>query len=199
MRPRVTSHLILIYTVCHSLLGFWFPPLFARISRAQSHRWKSPLQKLRSERINNNKKKKMPFYTSIIKGSKSPGSATFTSHSQSVTLRGRGKRHRPTRVKQTNIRKAQRPALASLSEVIAILKGLKKHKARLNINCLVELTLKVPRKTASENVVCLCRLLDILADFSNLFLHTGKQCGPWSDCSKRSSLIWVHTVCKNDF
>ena len=40
------------------------------------------------------------------------------------------------------------------------------------------LTLKVPRKSASENVVCLCRLLNILADFSNLFLHTGKQCGP---------------------
>ena len=39
------------------------------------------------------------------------------------------------------------------------------------------LTLKAPRKTASENVVCLC-LLNILADFSNLFLHTGKQCGP---------------------
>ena len=53
------------------------------------------------------------------------------------------------------------------------------------------LTLKVPRKTASES-----RLLNILADFSNLFLHTGKQCGPWSDWS---SLIWGHTVCKNDF
>ena len=45
------------------------------------------------------------------------------------------------------------------------------------------LTLKTPRKTASENVVCLCRLLNILADFSNLFLHTGKQYGPRSDCS----------------
>ena len=44
-------------------------------------------------------------------------------------------------------------------------------------------TLKMPRKPASENVVCLCRLLNILANFSNLFLHTGKQCGPWSDCS----------------
>ena len=40
------------------------------------------------------------------------------------------------------------------------------------------LTLKAPRKTASENVVCLCLLLNILADFSNPFLHTGKQCGP---------------------
>ena len=34
------------------------------------------------------------------------------------------------------------------------------------------LTLKVPRKPASENVVCLCRLLNILANFSNLFLQT---------------------------
>ena len=37
------------------------------------------------------------------------------------------------------------------------------------------LTLKTPRKPASENVVCLCHLLNILANFSNLFLHTGKQ------------------------
>ena len=58
-------------------------------------------------------------------------------------------------------------------------------------------TLKTPRKPASENVVCLCRLLNILANFSNLFLHTGKQCGPRSDCSCRSSLIWVHTVCRS--
>ena len=45
------------------------------------------------------------------------------------------------------------------------------------------LTLKTARKLVSENVVCLCRLLNILANFSNLFLHTGKQCGPRSDCS----------------
>ena len=45
------------------------------------------------------------------------------------------------------------------------------------------LTLKAPRETASENVVCLCRLLNILADFPNLVLHSGKQCGPRSDCS----------------
>ena len=45
------------------------------------------------------------------------------------------------------------------------------------------LTLRMPRKPASENVICLCCLLNILANFSNLFLHTGKQCGPWSDCS----------------
>ena len=56
------------------------------------------------------------------------------------------------------------------------------------------LILKAPRKSVSENVVCLCRLLNILANFSNLFLHTGKQYGSRSDC-----LIWVHTVCRSDF
>ena len=43
---------------------------------------------------------------------------------------------------------------------------------------MVNLTLKMPRKPASEKVVCLYGLLNILANFSNLFLHTGKQCGP---------------------
>ena len=47
----------------------------------------------------------------------------------------------------------------------------------------INLTLKTPRKPASETVICLCRLLNILANFSNPFLHTGKQCGPRSDCS----------------
>ena len=46
-----------------------------------------------------------------------------------------------------------------------------------------DLTLKMLRKPASENVVCLCRLLNILANSSNLFLHTGKQCRLRSDCS----------------
>ena len=45
---------------------------------------------------------------------------------------------------------------------------------------MVNLTLKMPRKPASEKVVCLYGLLNILANFSNLFLHTGKQCGPYS-------------------
>ena len=27
----------------------------------------------------------------------------------------------------------------------------------------------------------------------------GKQCRPWSDCSSRSSLIWVYTVCQGFF
>ena len=33
----------------------------------------------------------------------------------------------------------------------------------------------MPRKPASKNVVCLCRLLNILRNFSNLFLHTDIQ------------------------
>ena len=44
------------------------------------------------------------------------------------------------------------------------------------VNC--SLKVKMPRKTASENVVCLCCLLHILANFLNLFLHIGKQYGP---------------------
>ena len=55
------------------------------------------------------------------------------------------------------------------------------------------LTLKTPRKPASENVVCLCRLLNILANFSNLFLHTGKQCGPRS---KEQSDLGSHCLQK---
>ena len=45
-------------------------------------------------------------------------------------------------------------------------------------NNMISLTLKMLRKPASENFICLCHLLNILANFSNLFLHTGKQCGP---------------------
>ena len=48
------------------------------------------------------------------------------------------------------------------------------------------LTLKVPITT---NVVCFCRLLKC---FRSL---TSKQRRPRSDCSYRSSLIWVHSVC----
>ena len=56
------------------------------------------------------------------------------------------------------------------SSTVAILGHLQCH--------FLPVTLKAPRKTASENVVCLCRLLNILADFLKIFLHTGKQCGP---------------------
>ena len=50
----------------------------------------------------------------------------------------------------------------------------------------MDLTLKAPIAT---KVVCFSRLLKCLRS------PYGKQCGPRSDCSCRSSLIWVHTVC----
>ena len=50
-------------------------------------------------------------------------------------------------------------------------------------NPVCVLTLKAPRKTASENssvyVVCLI----FFQTSRSYFLHTGKQCGPRSDCS----------------
>ena len=41
------------------------------------------------------------------------------------------------------------------------------------------------KKPASENVVCFCRLLNILANFSNLFLHTGKQANLGPHCLQK--------------
>ena len=41
----------------------------------------------------------------------------------------------------------------------------------------------------TTKVVCFSRLLKCLR-----ILH-GKQCGPRSDCSYRSSLFWVHAIC----
>ena len=40
------------------------------------------------------------------------------------------------------------------------------------------LTLKMTRKPASENVVCLCQMLNILENFQTDLRHTGKQSGP---------------------
>ena len=65
------------------------------------------------------------------KGEKSPGSATITNRSPSQTPRGRGNRQIQTSTNRTNVRKALRLALSSPSEVIAILKGLKKHKNKI--------------------------------------------------------------------
>ena len=48
------------------------------------------------------------------------------------------------------------------------------------------LTLNAPITT---KVVCFSRLLKCLRSLY------GKQCGPRSDCSHRSSLFWVHAVC----
>ena len=52
--------------------------------------------------------------------------------------------------------------------------------------CLTHLTLNAPIAT---KVVCFSRLLKCLRSLY------GKQCGPRSDCSYRSSLFCVHTVC----
>ena len=38
-------------------------------------------------------------------------------------------------------------------------------------------------------------LSSVLSSASYFKSHFCKQCGPRSDCSFRSSLIWVHTVC----
>ena len=38
-------------------------------------------------------------------------------------------------------------------------------------------------------------LSSALSSASHFKSHFCKQCGPRSDCSSRSSLIWVHTVC----
>ena len=50
----------------------------------------------------------------------------------------------------------------------------------------VLLTLNAPIAT---KIVCFSRLLKCLRSLY------GKQCGPRSDCSYRSSLFWVHAVC----
>ena len=53
--------------------------------------------------------------------------------------------------------------------------------------------------TASPPLTLKASALSSACDFES---HFCKQCGPRSDCSFRSSLIWVHTVCrytKNSF
>ena len=60
--------------------------------------------------------------------------------------------------------------------------------------CISILTLKTPRKMHLK-----CRLLKSSAANNCLALlmnkYRSKQRGPRIDCSYRSSLIWVHTVC----
>ena len=57
----------------------------------------------------------------------------------------------------------------------------------INLHCCAQhLTLKAPIAT---KVVCFSRLLKCLR------ILYGKQRGSRSDCSYRSSLFWVHTVC----
>ena len=75
-------------------------------------------------------------------------------------------------------------------EIIAFIKSLKSTLKRSydkqNLTLVVILTLNVLMAT---KVVCFSRLLKCLRSLY------GKQRGPRSDCSYRSSLIWVHAVC----
>ena len=61
------------------------------------------------------------------------------------------------------------------------------------------LTLKATRKNAFDNVVCWSRLLQIIAQNYWRIKYGSKQHGHRTDCSCRSSLIWVHTVCHRVF
>ena len=45
------SHLIWIYTVCHSVLDYVLTPLFLTMDMQKVKRWKSPTPKLRVERV----------------------------------------------------------------------------------------------------------------------------------------------------
>ena len=63
---------------------------------------------------------------------------------------------------------------------------------------LWKVSLKAPRKkNAYENVVCWSRLLQIIAYHYWRIKYRSKQCGPRTDCSYRSSLIWLHTIFHN--
>ena len=59
--------------------------------------------------------------------------------------------------------------LAYISKEVDIIDAEQNLNFRILTMCLSQdLTLKAPRKSASENVVCLCHLLHLLANFSNL-------------------------------
>ena len=60
--------------------------------------------------------------------------------------------------------------------------------ASLWVNRSAILKFKINASIATK-VVCFSRLLKCLRSLY------GKQCGPRTDCSYRSSLFWVHTVC----
>ena len=47
-------------------------------------------------------------------------------------------------------------------------------------------------RIACENIVCLCRLLYILTNFTELFIYIGKQCGP-------TGAVWSGLHCRRGF
>ena len=60
---------------------------------------------------------------------------------------------------------------------------------KYTVNILLNLAKVTLNALIATIVVCFSRLLKCLRSLY------GKQCGPRSDCSYRSSLFWVHTVC----
>ena len=58
--------------------------------------------------------------------------------------------------------------------------------------CVTLLTLKMPRKPASENVVCFCRLLNILANCSNLFCTQANSVDP--DQTAPRGAVWSGSI-----
>ena len=61
MRQLITSRLIWICTVCHSVIDFRLKPLFASMDVSNFIDGKSPLQKLRGERVMDPAKSTMPY------------------------------------------------------------------------------------------------------------------------------------------
>ena len=59
--------------------------------------------------------------------------------------------------------------------------------------------LSAKKKIVSENFVCWNRLLQMIALHYWQIKKRSKQHGPRTDCSYRSSLIWVQTVCHRGF
>ena len=56
------------------------------------------------------------------------------------------------------------------------------------------LTLKTPRKSASENVVCLCRLLNIPANFQTYFCTQANKVDPDQTAPKEQSDLGPHCL-----
>ena len=72
------------------------------------------------------------------------------------------------------------------STMLGLLSPSFRETCSLNLELTRVLTLNAP---IAANVVCFSRLLKCLRSLY------GKQCGPRSNCSYRSSQFWVHAVC----
>ena len=101
---------------------------------------------------------------------------------------------------------------ADVKLIILFLFSQKIYKAfKFHWNCLLNLfsgkkkSLKKKKNVLCWKVYSACYMLTLKAPittivvcfvFCQLLCHCCKQCGPRSDCSFRSCLIWVHTVCR---